>query len=170
MAAMVVYRQNQTFRRRHSDRFLAHILEQAFSFFGSLLINPKRKCDLPGDHIARLKAFKDQRSSREKRISQITIEFLKLGSEEKLQYFAKHQPDQQWKLDYWMSSEAIAKILGKSMHDFMTEGKVSVEEIKAIFFSREISASERTVAAFDRFISFKPKTKRKKISSKRDLF
>ncbi|MGZ3688761.1 MAG: ChaN family lipoprotein, partial [Bdellovibrionota bacterium] len=37
------------------DDFFRMVLEWAFGFFGSLVLNPRRKCDLPSDHSRRLR-------------------------------------------------------------------------------------------------------------------
>ncbi len=41
------------------EDFYRLILESAFGFFGSLIINPRRKCDLPKDHLRLAKKFKN---------------------------------------------------------------------------------------------------------------
>ncbi len=54
MAALVLARGSQrtaTFFGDSTDTFFQAVLDQAFGFFGSLLVNPRRKCDLPQDHL-----------------------------------------------------------------------------------------------------------------------
>jgi hypothetical protein len=41
-----------------TEDFYRLILESAFGFFGSLILNPRRKCDLPIDHMQRIKNLK----------------------------------------------------------------------------------------------------------------
>jgi hypothetical protein len=53
----------------HPDDFFRMVIESMFGFFGSLLLNPKRKCDLPSDHERRIRAlqFKRGQGSRVER-------------------------------------------------------------------------------------------------------
>lgn len=46
------------------ERFWLLVLEHAFGFFASLVINPRRKCDLPGDHALSLLRGRPTREER----------------------------------------------------------------------------------------------------------
>jgi hypothetical protein len=58
LAALHLYRKTvgsaQIFSN-HPDDFYRTVIESLFGFFGSLLLNPKRKCDLPSDHERRIR-------------------------------------------------------------------------------------------------------------------
>src|SRR4029079_17983628 len=41
-----------------TDDFYRLVIEAAFGFFGSLILNPRRKCDLPEDHARRLRRLR----------------------------------------------------------------------------------------------------------------
>ncbi len=42
------------------DSFFQSVMDHAFGFFGSLLVNPRRKCDLPEDHLQRYLELRGQ--------------------------------------------------------------------------------------------------------------
>jgi hypothetical protein len=64
LAAIYLYRRttgsSQIFSN-HPDDFYRMILESMFGFFGSLLLNPKRKCDLPSDHERRIESLRNKK-------------------------------------------------------------------------------------------------------------
>ena len=58
LAALHLYRRtigSGQIYSNHPDDFFRTVIESMFGFFGSLLLNPKRKCDLPSDHERRVR-------------------------------------------------------------------------------------------------------------------
>ena len=129
------------------DDFYRQVLEATFGFFGSLIINPKRKCDLPADHARRLRSL-----SRKKRGNRTEIEARRLTLEalvaEKKFLTGKHRPV------IWtraltrmmttpglepavtMAARFLGQILGKRLHRCILDEEITREQVRYLFLAR----------------------------------
>lgn len=132
-------------RIKNENDFCRWMMESAFAFFGSLVINPRRKCDLPADHVRAIKALKKDRTlkqderrdeirtrqitlavvgaersvlkNRELKIPELTREFKGTGSAQILLEAARF----------------CGRILGKRVHQALLEGALGHDMIRMRF-------------------------------------
>ncbi|MBI3535086.1 MAG: ChaN family lipoprotein, partial [Deltaproteobacteria bacterium] len=118
--------QNKIFEPTYED-FFRRILESAFGFLCSLIINPKRKCDLYQDYVL---STQTKQSKLELQIVKQTLKCLKLYDQIN---------DFRWMQNPIVSfyvSRNLGQILGKKIYNAMLMEKISVELIKTIFFKK----------------------------------
>lgn len=130
---------SQAILARDPDDFFRIVLEHAFGFFGSLVLNPRRKCDLVADHVERLEQIRSgerefHRLERESRGLALDV----LGSEKRL---AQGKALPLSSLEDAMSRAArvpvaliaarfVGYILGKKMHEALLAEILTTEEIR----------------------------------------
>lgn len=126
---------------RRPDDFYRVLLESAFGFFGSLILNPRRKCDLPTDHDQRIKSLKDGGVPHlpfELEARVLTLEILKTaarnvgrlnpGLEERI------QDKRQWPV-LLLSCRFVGRILGKMLHLEILTGKAEIATVRRVFLN-----------------------------------
>ena len=132
LAALHLYRRTvgsgQIFSN-HPDDFYRTVIESMFGFFGSLLLNPKRKCDLPSDH--------------ERRVTQLLF---KKGSANRIEREARTLA-----LRFW-SNEKASKELERDLKDPELQlatvaaaiflGRMLAQKLNRAFLHDEISLAE----------------------------
>jgi hypothetical protein len=116
------------------DDFYRMVLEACFSFFGSLILNPKRKCDLPADHEDRLRALRrgeEPAFALEREARELTLGFLKEFADVEAVLRRRGSIPA-----LVMCARFAGSIYGKRLHRAMINGAVPADEIKAVFLSR----------------------------------
>jgi hypothetical protein len=145
-----------------TDSFFQAVMDQAFGFFGSLLVNPRRKCDLPEDHLQRylqLKMKPDSGVNYERQARLYTL----AGMEEQARFLERMRrqtsrrkdSDAQnppWgitviadqvlhsrgaaghhaRLSLWLAGRYLGQILGKLLHRALLQGDVSLDQIREL--------------------------------------
>ncbi len=116
------------------DDFAMTTLEAAFAFLGSLILNPRRKCDLLGDHEERLRALKRgkepafilERESRELAIGLIrdTADIRPLLRRRSMTPALL------------VGARYHGQVLGKQVHQGLLAGQIDVETVRSIFLAR----------------------------------
>jgi hypothetical protein len=133
---------NLHFFRKNTEDFFKNLIESSFGYFTSLIINPKRKCDLANDHLQRiadLERGESQRFKNELEARKITTQFLNSCYEKKERDRVMRQhltllKDPQWKThSLFIASRFIGQIVGKKMHGALLSEKISVDWIKKVF-------------------------------------
>jgi len=161
MSAMVLARgfsKSAPFFGDSTDTFFQTLLDQAFGFFGSLIVNPRRKCDLPQDHLQEfIKLRAAAPESQETQARLLTL----LGLEEQARFLerlgrskSRHhsQPPtllamggiaeianeifssrstERW-VSLWMSARNLGQILGKLLHQAVLEGEVTPDQVREL--------------------------------------
>jgi hypothetical protein len=135
--------------------FLIPLLEYSFGFLGSLILNPRRKCELPGDHQARIlelrarrhELFPGERSAREiaSGIGDIRktrfLEGLELARALSEGTFAGRPFSTGERTQLLrMAARWSGRILAARMHTLLAAGRMSVNDIKN-HFSQELTPS-----------------------------
>jgi hypothetical protein len=146
---------SQTLFNGEPEDFYRRVLESMFGFFGSLLVNPKRKCDLPGDHARRLLTLK-KTSSPEKEARELTVRFFapsrgsakifpKGKHEDMASGLAKNldhlirlklHGDVSRKLSTVLAAHYIGRVLAKKLHQALLQDKLNLERIRALVLKR----------------------------------
>jgi hypothetical protein len=141
------------------EDFYRRVLESMFGFFGSLLINPKRKCDLPGDHARRLLSLR-KTSGPEKEARELTVKFFapskgsaRISSEHTPKELAdglsknldhlvrlKLRGEMSTKLSTVLAAHYIGRVLAKKLHSALTQDKISLERIRGLVLRRASSS------------------------------
>ncbi len=109
------------------EDFFRRCLESAFGFFGSLVINPRRKCDLYEDHLERYKESKSK-------VSKLTLDCLDLNLKIK-----KRAKKMGWIKKFKLSIPVginLGQILGKKIYQALILEKISPEDIRKYFLSK----------------------------------
>jgi hypothetical protein len=161
MAAIVLGRgpvRSSSFFGDSTDTFFQALLDQAFGFFGSLLVNPRRKCDLPQDH---LNEFLRLRKSEPGSLEASTRLFTVIALEEQSRFLERirrmqgkgrrqmpavlamggiaelatevfaSQSVERW-LSLWFCARNLGQILGKLLHEAVLHGRVSLEQVREL--------------------------------------
>jgi hypothetical protein len=141
-----------------ADSFFQSVMDQAFGFFGSLLVNPRRKCDLPEDHLQKfleLKSTEMQWHERQARLYTLA------GLEEQARFLERtrrlesqsRQPrvppigmaviseqvlrsrcasSVHSRIALWLASRYLGQILGKLLHRALLQGDISIEQVREL--------------------------------------
>ncbi len=111
-------------------------LEGAFGFFGSLIVNPKRKCDLPSDHQKRLRSLRKgekQAFPLEARARELGLALLHgLRSKGLLDQYLKKQKMAPALI---VGARYAGQVLGAKLHHLFQAEKIGAREIHEIFFA-----------------------------------
>ncbi|MDF1563417.1 MAG: ChaN family lipoprotein [Deltaproteobacteria bacterium] len=118
------------------DAFYSRILNEAIAFFGSKVINPRRKCA----HPPRLKALVDdwQRGDRkglrhgDVRAAEVTLAHLRLEAGERVPGLRKIYAEADADL-FNAVTHLLGYILGDRLYHAMVQGKVTKEQMRALF-------------------------------------
>src|SRR5262249_1880900 len=116
-----------------ADEFFRLVLEAAFGFFGSLVLNPKRKCDLPEDHRERLRRI--NRGHREtfpweKEARRLALAFLRDCQAPPMRALVAGRIAGPAVM---MAARYLGRIYGKRLHHAMIAGKIGPGELRGIF-------------------------------------
>ncbi len=125
-----------------TDDFYRLILEGSFGYFASLLINPKRKCDLLEDHQRRLRRLNREREAfpGERDARRLTIKFLQdrgskrsqksLGAALALEKIVTRKGQA---FSTMIAAKYIGQILGKKLHQAVVAGTFPIAFLKTEF-------------------------------------
>jgi hypothetical protein len=154
LAARCLYslhtRTHEIFQPEVDDLFRL-IIEAAFAFMGSLLINPRRKCDLPADHRRRLRQLKAD--EREAFVFERLAREISLDLTRYIERAAQTPPESRTMpplprgLTRQIRSAGLApalmlaaryagQILGRSIHQALMLGRISVDEAREMLLAR----------------------------------
>lgn len=117
------------------DAFYANILHEALGFFGSKLINHKRKCFHKREFESLLKYFAAVKVPKERRLELETARFvLEYLSFEKKGKHLSHEEIFRSRTDLFLSlTHALGYMLGDRLYYGLMEGVVSKSEIRELF-------------------------------------
>jgi hypothetical protein len=149
-----------------ADDFASSVLDHAFGFLGSLLINPRRKCDYPVDHASRLielrKKPKTALFPHEAEARKLFIDLAtrgKLRSERIQSSLKKRSPE-----CLFTVSRFLGHWYGARLHEALLAGKKSPAELRLFFYDR------RRADPWNRLLELSAgRTKRSHRTSKRDF-
>jgi len=137
--------------KRDRTSFCSCLLESTFGFFGSLILNPRRKCDLPADHqvrISQLEAGTAPQFPKEAQARKLVLGLLKSQS--------LHEMDQQLKFKNMtplvcMTARYLGQIFGKTLYECMIGSsarpgatknkKVEISKIRQLFLEKDPARS-----------------------------
>lgn len=114
--------------------FFRLVHEFAFGFFGSLVLNPRRKCDLFQDHLIRLQSL--EKGSKpsfpyELESRKIVLDFFRTSNlEQKL-------PETRVGPAFFIGSKYLGRILGKALYDSVLKDQFSISDLHRIFFKQD---------------------------------
>ena len=120
------------------DDFFRLILEASFGFFGSLVINPRRKCDLIADHARRLKELKKINKNINKQEIMARRLTLKIFEQKKSIKQLESTP-----LCLMMSARYVGQILGKKLYQALLAEEVTLDFVRKNFFSKELQRESK---------------------------
>ncbi|MBC7690795.1 MAG: ChaN family lipoprotein, partial [Methylotenera sp.] len=113
------------------------MLDSAFGFFGSLLINPKRKCDFKVDHEKRIRELK--RSPRKQAFPEellarkLTVRNLRRGPA----LFDRKPHRSVSRSAAWISARAVGQILAKQLYHEFLNGSLTARQIREFFMQAD---------------------------------
>jgi hypothetical protein len=119
---------------RSEEGFYRNVLLEAFAYFGSMILNPHRKCDLPTDHRHRLRNLnrgEKEAFPREKKARTLVLELL---GGRKTPTLKKVLSDKKLVPVALMAARFQGKILGKRLHQALLAEKTTLPHIREIFF------------------------------------
>lgn len=140
VAALHLYRRTvgstQIFSN-HPDDFYRTIIESMFGFFGSLLLNPKRKCDLPSDHERRLSSllFKKGSAARiEREARSLALRFLReKGPTAQLERDLK---DPELQLSTVAAAIFLGRMLAQKLNRAFLHDEISLSQIRDLILKK----------------------------------
>jgi len=130
------------FPRNHEDAFYANVLHEAMGFFGSKIINPKRKCLRVKDYGSMMEYFKKAKVPPNRTLDlQVALSVLGLKKREK-KGKPLADPEEMWKQHdlFFGVSHALGYMLGELLYHGLVQGKFSKKEACHLFkdpFSEE---------------------------------
>lgn len=124
-----------SFGLQSQDDYFRATIESAFRFFGSLVLNPRRKCDLVDDHRKRIEALAGQDSPRarlERAQRELALETLDMGGKRlcKLRYSGEGL------VAAVAAARFAGRILGLRLHRAVHSGVVSPESARHLCLAR----------------------------------
>lgn len=128
-------------KHRPSESFLRDphrlILDFAFGFLGSLVLNPRRKCDLPGDHFQRLRAL--ERGALEEFRGERVARELVMRAMESARGLPRHFLSARTTPATVIACQWVGRMLATLLHDLVVHGAVPVVDARRLFFFRDRS-------------------------------
>ena len=119
------------------DDFYRLALESAFGFFGSLILNHKRKCDLHSDHLQRLAQLErtEKEAFRwEREIRYLAATFLGKASPAKKQNtLLDYLSERRLAPAVVLAARFTGQVLGRSVHQLILSEKVEIARIVQLF-------------------------------------
>ncbi len=133
------------FFRRKPEYFYNHLIDGVFGFFGSLILNPKRKCDLVLDHLQRIEALRSGAPSTYKQellARSLALDVLHShhgGEPHLLPAISGHSI--KGEIDYrkvpplalFWATRYVGQIYGKNLYSAVVSETISVEWVKKVF-------------------------------------
>lgn len=137
MAAMHVLKLSKTTPvfDRSEEGFYRVVLAEAFVYFCSMILNPHRKCDLPSDHRKRLRILSQGEKESfplEKKARKLVLDLLssrRAAALKKVLSANRHSPVAM------IAARFQGKILGKRLHQALLAEKVTLAQIRGMFFN-----------------------------------
>lgn len=124
---------------KKSEDFFRLILEATFGFFGSLIINPRRKCPFPEDHHHRLKAIQNGSPEFypfEEESRHLALGFLENESYQQpcihLQFLEAFLAERRLNPGLLLGARFIGQALGKRIHHAVMEGTADTSLLRRI--------------------------------------
>ncbi len=134
-------RKNNTSELNHSDDFFRYTIERTFGFLGSLIINPKRKCDLIQDHFQTLKLLKRKKitetypgESDARTLALYLLGKNKIHSLQIKKMIGQCLQRDKTKFSVMLAARMIGQILAKKLYTGLIEEKLTLTDIKNHFF------------------------------------
>lgn len=118
-----------------SELFFELVMRNAFSFFGSLLLNPRRKCDLPHDHRRRLNELRKGKKStfpQEKASRALVLDLLRSEKWDSV-YQSQRRPT---KVEQ-MAAQYLGQIAGKRFYLAFVSSAIDIVTARELFFPTE---------------------------------
>jgi hypothetical protein len=163
LAAIHLYRHfngSQSLFAGDPESFYRSVLESMFGFFGSLLVNPKRKCDLPGDHARRIIFLKGQKGAQaqiERDGRNLALRFLGIAADKSekrnqlIRSWLRGSP--QKRLSTVLAAHYIGRVLAKKLHQAVMLDHLSLAQIRSWVLKRSSSADDFHSLQIERMIS-----------------
>ncbi|MEK6705674.1 MAG: ChaN family lipoprotein [Bdellovibrionota bacterium] len=126
------------FRQELEDMFRLQ-LEAVFGFLGSLILNPRRKCDLVADHLRRIKAMESGEHAAfalEKQARQLALNILAMKTNGKHQMIQVKKALKRRSMApaLMIAARYCGQILAKRLHKAMLSEDVEVAHVSKLFF------------------------------------
>lgn len=155
------------------EDFFRMVLESAFGFLGSLVLNPRRKCDLPADHARRLRLLgrgsEREAFSGERRARQLALSVLSPGLR-KRELALSELPARASAQAAWVMVGArhVGQILAKSIHPTLLAHEHGAPEFSRVvsLFVRRRGFEEAFWELHELAFSKSPRTGRRVATSK----
>jgi hypothetical protein len=124
--------------------FLRLILEAAFGFLGSLILNPRRKCELLDDHRRRLNAiqsgdkllFPQEARAREMIMKIVQTDIQDVSNLKK--ELSILLPKKHCFPSFFFGAKKCGSIFGKKLHQILLKDSISLGVIHEIFFDSNV--------------------------------
>lgn len=120
------------------DDYYRVVLEAAFGFLGSLIMNPRRKCDLAADHQRRVQALAAGSEKKsyplEKEARELAVAVLRgRAADAKITVFLESA---RLRAAAMFSAHYVGQVLGKRLHKGLLDEQITIELIRSLFFAR----------------------------------
>jgi len=149
------------------DDFASSVLDHAFGFLGSLLINPRRKCDFPIDHEARIRELR-----RSPKKAGYTHEF---ASRKLFMWLATQRRFESVSMNklllkeppevLFTTSRLLGHWLGARLHESLLRGERSTDQIRLFFYERRRADAWLRLVELFSDVGAKPRKKQSKRDS-----
>ncbi|MEO5970936.1 MAG: ChaN family lipoprotein [Bdellovibrionia bacterium] len=124
------------------EDFYRLTLEACFGFFGSLILNPLRKCDFVKDHVKRLQTLKNGEKPAfplEKEAREILVHGLRSPHELPIS-ITQIINEQKLAPAVMVGARYIGRILGKKLHHAILTEKINFKNIEGVFLDKPTAA------------------------------
>jgi len=132
-----------------TDDFYRLVIESTFGFFGSLILNPRRKCDLPHDHERRIESLKrgaHEETQGETLARKVSLNVFKseaallkggnLKAASLGDVFGSRRMTPAATLAIMLAARYVGNVLGKKMHHALIKGVIQSDDVKRICLAR----------------------------------
>ena len=150
--------------RADADCFSEVILEYAFGFLGSLIINPRRKCDLIEDHRVRLKDLErtgyKEIYRNEKKTRAVTIEIA--GRQLERSHVRRVIGHVKNRTVLIVCARHLGEMTAKDLYNRILSQSIPIESVRSLFFDRVIEEDPFTVYSKIAALAGMPKAEKSK--------
>jgi len=148
MAAVHLFRDRTRLKgllKSDPEDFYRHILETSFGFLGSLLLNPRRKCDLLNDHYARIEILRTVSGGAAR--TEIRSRRIAIGFLEGTRHFVRRAG-----MAEWQAGRYIGRTLAKRLQSALINHTVTPQEVTTILLASKHGRPRELQKRFEKLV------------------
>ncbi len=140
---------------QNEEDFYRRILEMAFGFLGSLILNPRRKCDLADDHRRRIKDLRQGEKPavpHEQSARTLAMKWIQHSSSN-----LESSITRPFRIGIFTpAAKMVGQVLGLKLHRATLAERISLQEVRSLFFRMNENSAKDQYLHFFQYVGDVP--------------